>query len=137
AAPHVYGLTQGNPSPRRYRALNVLEELDEPGEFDIDRAAGRLYLWPPGNLQGAQITLATLDAPLIALRDASHITLRGFVIESGLDNGIEVTEGTDCQIAQCEVRNVRRLGVRVTGGSRHRVLSCDIHHTGQGGLVLG
>jgi hypothetical protein len=137
AAPHVYSLMQGNPSPRRYRALNVLEELDEPGEFVIDRAAGRLYLWPPGNLQGGQITLATLDAPLIALRDASHITIAGFVIESGLDNGIEVTDGTDCQVGQCEVRNLRRLGIRVTGGTRHRVLSCDIHHTGQGGLVLG
>jgi hypothetical protein len=137
AAPHVYSLMQGNPSPRRYRALNVLEELDEPGEFVIDPMAGRLYLWPPGKLQDAQITLATLDAPLIAVRDASHIKLAGFVIESGLDNGIEVTGGTDCQIAQCEVRNMRRLGIRVTGGSGHRVLSCDIHHTGQGGLVLG
>jgi hypothetical protein len=137
AAPHVYSLMQGNPSPRRYRALNVLEELDEPGEFVIDRAAGRLYLWPPGNPQSARITLATLDVPLIALRDASHITVAGFVIEAGLDNGIEVADGTDCQIAQCEVRNMRRVGIRVTGGSRHRVLSCDIHHTGQGGLVLG
>ena len=126
----------GNPSPRRYRALNVLEELDAPGEFVIDRAAGRLYLWPPDNLQRAQVTLATLDAPLLALRDAAHIRLAGFVVESGLDNGMEVTGGTDCEIARCEVRNLRRLGIRVTGGSNHRVLWCDIHHTGQGGLVL-
>ena len=69
--------------------------------------------------------------------DASHITLRGFVVESGLDNGIEVTDGTGCEIVACEVRNLRRLGIRVTGGTRHRVVSCDIHHTGQGGLVLG
>ena len=46
AAPHVYSLMQGNPSPRRFRALNVLEELDQPGEFVIDRGTGRLYLWP-------------------------------------------------------------------------------------------
>jgi hypothetical protein len=59
-----------------------------------------------------------------------------FVVESGLDNGIEVTDGTDCEVGQCEVRNLRRLGIRITGGSKHRVLSCDIHHTGQGGLVL-
>jgi hypothetical protein len=136
AAPHVYSLMQGNPSPRRYRALNVLEELDEPGEFVIDRVAGRLYLWPPGALQGAEVTLATLDAPLIALRDASHIKLNGFVVEAGLDNGIELTDGADCEVAQCEVRNLRRLGIRVAGGLRHRILSCDIHHTGQGGLVL-
>jgi hypothetical protein len=137
AAPHLYSLMQGNPSPRRYRALNVLEELDQPGEFVIDRPAGRLYLWPPGDLVGARVTLATLDAPVVALRDAAYITLQGFVVEAGLDNGIEVTSGTACELVGCEVRNLRRLGIRVTSGSKHRVKSCDLHHTGQGGLVLG
>lgn len=137
AAPHVYSLMQGNPSPRRYRALNVLEELDEPGEFVIDREAGRLFLWPPRDVTVAQVTVSMMDAPLIALENASYITLRGFVVECGLDNGIEVTNGTACEIVACEARNLRRLGIRVTGGTKHRVLSCDIHHTGQGGLVLG
>jgi len=137
AAPHVYSLMQGNPSPRRYRALNVLEELDRPGEFVRDSQSNRLYFWPPTNLETAGISLATLDAPIMALRDVSHVTVRGFVIESGLDNGIEITDGAACEIAACEIRNTRRLGIRVTGGSRHRVSSCDIHHTGQGGLVLG
>ena len=40
-------------------------------------------------------------------------------------------------MVECEARNLRRLGIRVTGGTGHRVVSCDIHHTGQGGLVLG
>ncbi len=137
AAPHVYGLMQGNPSPRRFRALNVLEELDQPGEFMIDRAAGRLYLWPPANLAGARITLATLDAPIVALQDVSHLTLRGLVIECGLGDGVQVTGGTQCQVQACQLRNLRRLGIRVTGGTTHRVVDCDIHHTGQGGLVLG
>lgn len=137
AAPHVYSVMQGNPSPRRYRALNVLEELDQPGEFVIDRAAGRLYLWPPADLAGARVTLATLDAPLVSLQDASYLTLKGLVVESGLDHGIEVTNGVACEIVGCEVLNLRRVGIRVTGGARHRVVSCEIHHTGQGGLVLG
>jgi hypothetical protein len=37
---------------------------------------------------------------------------------------------------ECEVRNLRRLGIRVTGGANHRVAACNIHHTGQGGLVM-
>ena len=137
AAPHVYSLMQGNPSPRRYRALNLLEELDQPGEFMLDRVAGRLYVWPPADLAKARVTLATLEAPVVALQDASHLTLRGFVIECGLDDGVQVTGGADCGLVSCEVRNLRRLGIRVTGGARHRVAECDIHHTGQGGLVLG
>ncbi len=137
AAPHLYSLMQGNPSPRRYRALNLLEELDQPGEFYVDRKSGCMYLWPPGEWNGARVTLAMLDEPVVAFRNASHVVFRGFTLECGLDNGIEVVDGMGCEIAACEVRNMRRLGIRVNGGSKHRVLSCDIHHTGQGGLVLG
>ena len=137
AAPHIYSLMQGNPSPRRYRALNVLEELDQPGEFVIDRNSGRLYLFPPGDLAQGRITVATLDAPVVTLQDAAYITLRGVVVECGLDDGIVVANGTGCEVVACTVRNMRRLGIRVTGGTQHRVTSCDIHHTGQGGLVLG
>jgi hypothetical protein len=137
AAPHLYSLMQGNPSPRRYRALNVLEELDRPGEYVIDRQAGRLYLWAPAEMAGAELLLSTLDKPVVAFENASHVVWRGFVIEGGLDDGIVVTEGEGCEIAGCELRNLRRQGIRVTGGIVHRVVDCDIHHTGQGGLVLG
>jgi hypothetical protein len=137
ASPHVYSLMQGNPSPRRYRALNVLEELDRPGEFVMDPAAGRLYLWPPTELKNAEILLATLDAPVVKIEGASDIGLLGFTVEAGLDNGIEIKDGSRCEVTRCEVRNLRRVGVRVSGGTKHRILSCDIHHTGQGGLVLG
>lgn len=137
AAPHVYSVMQGNPSPRRYRALNVLEELDRPGEFVIDPRAGRLYLWPPADTRGAEILMATLDSPVVALEDVSHVILKGFVIEAGLDNGVEVKNGRQCAIVSCELRNLRRQGIRITGGDGHRMLFCDIHHTGQGGLVLG
>jgi hypothetical protein len=36
-------MASGRAIPRRYRALNLLEELDQPGEYYMDRAAGRLY----------------------------------------------------------------------------------------------
>jgi hypothetical protein len=136
AAPHVYSVRQGNPSPRRYCALNLLEELDQPGEFYIDRKAGLLYFWPPSDIATAHITLSTLDAPIVRLQDASHVTLHGFVVESGLGDGIEVQGGTGCRIEACEARNLRQIGIRVAGGTKHCVEACDIHETGTGGLVL-
>ena len=32
---------------QRWQVVNVLDELDEPGEWYLDRAAGMLYFWPP------------------------------------------------------------------------------------------
>ena len=44
APPHgQYGFRKG----QRFYFLNVLEELDQPGEWFLDREAGMLYFWPP------------------------------------------------------------------------------------------
>jgi hypothetical protein len=136
AVPALYTVKQGNPSPRRYCALNLLEELDRPGEYYIDRDAGRLYFLPPGPLAGKRVVLSTLGAPLVALRETANVVIRGFVIEAGLSHGIEVSGGSGNRIQACEVRNVRAQGVNVSGGTTHRVEACDIHDTGTGGITL-
>ena len=41
-----YGFRTG----QRFHFLNVLEELDQPGEWMLDRKAGKLYFWPPQDL---------------------------------------------------------------------------------------
>ena len=136
AEPHCYSLRQGNPSPRRYRALNLLEELDAPGEYYIDRAAGRLYFWPPAEMKEARIVLATLETPVVELKDASHVTLRDLVVETAQGDGIAVSDGADIRVQACEVRNLRQTGIRVQGGGSHLIEACDVHDTGTGGLSL-
>jgi hypothetical protein len=134
--PSLYGVKQGNPSPRRYRALNLLEELDQPGEFYLDPTAGTLYFWPPTALDDARVVLSTLSSPVLALKDVEWVTLRGFTVEAGLGNGIEMSGGRSNAIVACWVRNLRQVGIRVSGGAGHRVEDCDIHDTGTGGLIL-
>ena len=138
AQPHVYGLRKGNPSPRRWRALNLLEELDEPGEFYIDRITNRLYFWPPKDTiaTDARLTLSTLNSPIIVLKGATGVSIEGITVECGLDNGVEITGGSNCTLNRCIVRNIRLLGVRISGGEHHRVLNCDLHDTGTGALIL-
>ncbi len=136
AEPHYYSLKQGNPSPRRYCAINLLEELDSPGEYFIDRQSGRLYFWPPAALSGARVVLSTLNAPLVALDGCENVVFRDFTLEAGLADGIAVNGGNAIRIQACKVRNVRQMGIRVTGGTGHRIEACDIHDTGTGGLLL-
>lgn len=136
AEPTVYGVKQGNPSPRRYRALNVLEELDAPGEYYIDRANSHLYFYPPAPLKNARVALSTLAAPIVSLTDASNVTLRGFIVENGLGTGIMIKGGANDQVLACEVRNVREVGINVDGGMAHHLIACDIHHTGTGGVIM-
>ena len=136
AEPAVYSIMQGNPSPRRYRALNVLEELDSPGEYYLDKAGHRLLFWPPAPIADARCVLSTTNAPCVCLEDVSHVRLQGFVVEASLAEGMLVSGGTDVRIEGCTVRNTRLLGIRIEGGTSHRVRSCDVHDTGTGGISL-
>lgn len=117
-------------------AINLLEEIDQPGEWCVDFAAKTLYFWPPGDLSSARICLADFDQPLVTLRDVSHLTWRGMVLESSLGNGVEITGGTDNLIAGCTFRNLGGAGVIIQGGNRHGVRSSDFHGLGFGGIYL-
>jgi hypothetical protein len=134
-APHFYGVRQGNPPPRRWRAINLLEELDMPGEFFIDRDSGTLYVWPPAELAGARIVLSTLKDPIIHIAEASNVTIRGFVLENCVRSAIRVENGETVAVEACLVRNVGEDGIQVEGGKGHRVEACDVHDTGAEGIT--
>lgn len=117
-------------------AINLLEELDQPGEWCVDFNTRTLYFWPPGELRDAKIAVADFDKPFVTLKNASRITLRGIVFEGGLGNGVEITGGTNNLIAGCTFRNLGGNGVVVRGGAGHGVRSSDFHTLGQGGIIL-
>jgi hypothetical protein len=118
-------------------AENLLEEIDLPGEYYIDRAAGRLYLLPPAGFANADtvITVSTLKTPVIEMKGASFITVQGFVLDTGRGGGISCNGGEGNRIDRCEVRNVTGSGVSVNGRN-HGVVSCHIHHVGGAGVGL-
>jgi hypothetical protein len=133
--PHNYGLRQGNPSPRRWYALNMLEELTQPGEFYVDAAANKLYFWPPVDLASAKITFTTNKGALIEVDGTDDLCLQGLVLaEAG--SGIQVKNSSRLRIEGCTVRNMHHVGISVQGGRDHVLRSCDVHDTGTGGIAL-
>ncbi|HSH92933.1 MAG TPA: hypothetical protein VK968_02170, partial [Roseimicrobium sp.] len=44
----------------RYFVQNLLEELDAPGEWYLDKQTGTLYFWPPAPLNGRPVYAPTL-----------------------------------------------------------------------------
>ena len=117
-------------------AVNLLEEIDQPGEWCVDFTTRTLYFWPPGDLNRASICVSDFSRPMVALQDASHVTLRGLVLEGGLGNGVEITGGTGDLIAGCTFRNLGGSGVIINGGTNHGVRSSDFHDLGQSGIFI-
>jgi hypothetical protein len=73
---------------QRFRVENVLEELDQPGEWCWDAEEGKLYFWPPdARIEKAQVVAPVLH-DLIVLRGAAHVTISGLTLAetNGGDN---------------------------------------------------
>lgn len=129
-----YGITANR---ARWYAANLLCELDAPGEYYLDRKAGRLYFWPPG---GASADLATtvlsMGEGVLRAADVSHVRFQGFTLEACRGTAVRITGGNDCQLVGCTIRNIGHSAVSVSGGQRHTVYGCDIHDCGTGGIGM-
>ena len=138
AAPHSYGIGAGTwgSKERRFYALNVLEELDEPGEWYLDRAAKRLYFYPGKDALLGEIVLATLDQSLVSMNNVKNITFRGLCF--GYTHGAAVT-GRKIErvtIEGCQLYNIGQDAIGLNDAVNCRVQSCDINNVGTTGIFV-
>ena len=127
-----YGFKEGMP----YYLFNVLEELDAPGEWYLDRTSGKLYLLPPKPLENAVVEFPILAEPFVVIRDAAHVSLRDLTFELGRAEGAVIEGGANNLLAGCVFRKLGTNGVIVNGGSGHGIVGCDIHTLGAGGVRM-
>ncbi|MEM1297318.1 MAG: right-handed parallel beta-helix repeat-containing protein, partial [Verrucomicrobiota bacterium] len=57
----------------RYYAINLLEEIDRPGEYAIDFKDRRVYFYPPADLRELEITVADTDQPIVKASGAEYL----------------------------------------------------------------
>lgn len=132
APPHgMYGFRKG----QRFHFLNVLEELDQPGEWYLDRHRREVYFLPPAGGFGRAV-LSLLGGPFFSLEGASHIRIAGFRLEAGRSHGVVVRGGRGIVVEDLRIRNVGNWGLQVDGGDGHRVSRCEIVDTGDGGVSV-
>ena len=124
AAPlHRYGFHKR----QRFYFLNILEELDAPGEWYVDRMTHVLYFWPPAGVSAAsQVALSTLRQDLVVLEGASHVELRGLGFRASRGGGVRVAGGTGNVVSGCQLSNLGGTAVRIEGGTANGVLGTDV-----------
>jgi len=128
---HLYGYRRGG----WYYAFNALSEIDRPGEWYLQRDTGVLYFYPPDTIDQS-LAVVSLAPTLVTMNNVSHVTLRGFTLEAGRDNGIVISGGASNRIIACTLRNLGSGAVTVGGGTDHGVVGCDVTETGGSGITL-
>lgn len=120
SSPHMYGVESGRDF-HHYVALNILDEIDMPGEWYVDRETGMLYFYPPTDIKDATLTVSILEDPIVCLEGASHIVFRDFTVEVGRGIGIYLERGKNNLVAGCTVRNIGTSGIFMGQGAKQTV----------------
>lgn len=176
AQPHVYGVNsslyydstiaerwmyEAGRNLRGYQAYNLLEELDEPGEWYLDRQTGRLYLYPTGPLRDATVDVSLLEKPFVELRHTAHIRWQGIWFTTARGMGIFQEATHHVAVDSCRFSNLGTVAVamgvlkeynsaRGPGGygqnlsafvepepfHHNTITNCLIYNTGTGGVTL-
>lgn len=110
-----YGFMTGAPW-RRWYALNLVEEIDRPGEYVLDSAGGRIYFLPPENTPMKDIRISTLETPMFAFTRCSNVTLRGVAMEYSRGMGVYIEHSDSVRVDSCVIRNLGYVGVCIGRG---------------------
>jgi hypothetical protein len=114
--------------------FNLLEEIDQPGEWYLDRTNGVLYFYPPSDPAQARVELSLFDGPFFRLKGASHIVFEQLTLELGRGTGIEIEGGGGVLVAGSTLRKLGGDAVLISQGKGHGILSCDLHTLARGGV---
>ena len=133
----TFGLREGNPSKRRWRAMNLVEEIDEPGEYAVDQQAAKMYILPPeGKVERYSISF---DASRTLFRPdgISDVEFRDIVFEESAGMAVVMENCTNVVFRNCTFRNLLREAVVIGEGCRDcALLDCTIENIGVHAIVV-
>lgn len=137
---------------KTYVVWNVREGLTEPGQWYLDRTAGKVVYWP---LPGEDMSKAKVIAPVVesivrvqGSRDkpVRNVTLRGLRLAATttplaaggfgagrFDGALSVANAENCTFGDLEILHVGGQGIKATG-TNLRIQRCHVHHVGACGI---
>lgn len=128
---HHYGYRLG----QWFYGFNLLSEIDEPGEYFIDREAGVLYFYPPSDIKEGQ-AYVTLNKNIINMNGVSFLTLKGMILEGCRETVVKMEDCRNNLVVGCMIRNSGDWGVTIKGGNANGVAGCEIYDVGAGGVSI-
>jgi len=128
-----YHRPEGN-GEEPYIAINLLEEIDLPGEWSVNFNTDILYIWPPSG--ASELKILDKQEPIFELQNVDYVDIIDIQFDYTLGNAIKIVDGTDNKVAGCDITHCIEDAVVVEDGSSHDIVSNDIHHLGAGGISL-
>lgn len=114
AMPTMYGFMTGA-SFRRWYALNLVEEIDEPGEYVIDKKRGKLYFLPEDE-KIDRIDISIMEEPMFYVESSKNVLIQGFTFEYSRGMGVYMETSEQVRVDSCTFRNLGYVAVSIGRG---------------------
>lgn len=118
----------------KFYIYNLIEELDTPGEWYIDRTQNTLYFWPP---EGAKKINISLTNGLVSLIHSENIIFEGISFENSTGLGISTHNSTMININNCNFKNIYDYAVNLPSVCDSSVTNCEFSFLSSGGITVG
>lgn len=138
---------------KKYVVWNTREGMTQPGQWYLDRGAGRIVYWPlpDEDMAQAKVVAPSLEK-IIQVAGSSEKPVEGITIrrltlqgtttplKSGgfgagaFDGALGMDRARQCVLEGLEIGNVGGQGILSRHLSDCRIVDCHIHHTGACGL---
>ena len=118
------------------RYENIFEEIDEPGEYYIDRNTKMLYLYPDSNFgENSDIQLSQTAQNLITGTGVSNVTFKNLKIANSRAGAIRVTGVKNFTVENCEISGTGTNGIYISG-TNSTVKNSIVHDIGSTGISM-
>ncbi|OAD46450.1 right-handed parallel beta-helix repeat-containing protein [Polaribacter atrinae] len=110
----LYGYGNGKPWQKWY-GVNILYELDAPGEYYVDKEKGMLYFMSDAK-KISSLDFSILEYPFFQIDGAENINIKGISFENSRGIGISMVNTKGVTIDACNFKNLGSLGITVGKG---------------------
>ncbi len=123
-----------------YYFVNILEELDAPGEFFVDKKNGTLYFYPPKEittvdaLNQARVEYDEFEGRFFELENAKSVLILGLEMKCGRETAVVAQNCDHCYVQGCRIEQFGGNAVVMNGGKYCGVFQTKMRELGAGGV---
>ena len=116
------------------RVVNLLEELDVPGEYYVNANTLKAYFYPPEVDDDAIIEIISNETNIANLRNVSYLTFKNLNFRNNRADAFELTDCDNIQFLGCKFRNIELMAVDTMFCTNTLVDGCDFINIGATGV---
>lgn len=121
----------------RFRGINLLCELDTPGEYWVDRSKGLLFWYAPDGFDGQGTVVSSFQDPaMLKFIGCSDVLVKGIGLCGGRGGAVIVEGGRNVVFEDCSFTRFAQDAASVKGGEGHKFLHCRMHELGCAGIIM-